>query len=95
MKTVWLPRAIQDLETIRDYIKQENPQAASKVARAIINTVSLIEEHPYIGQASELDEIFEKEVAGLPYLIPYRVVEDRLEILRVFHEAQQRPKEWN
>ena len=95
MKTVWLPKAIEDLEDIREYIAKENPLAAQNVAIAIIETANLLEEHPNIGHPGEIDDVLEKQVVGLPYLIPYRVVGEYLQILRVFHEAQEKPKDWN
>jgi toxin ParE1/3/4 len=36
----------------------------------------------------------ELQVARLPYFLPYRVVDDRIEILRIFHESQERPSAW-
>jgi len=30
----------------------------------------------------------------LPFVLPYRVARGRIEILRVFHEAQERPDHW-
>ena len=94
MKVVWLPRAVHDLKGIREYIARENPQAANKLAQKIRETVMLLSEHPYIGHPSELEEVYEKQVVDLPYLIPYRMVGQQLQILRVFHEAQSRPEVW-
>ena len=42
MKTVWLPRAIEDLEEIRAYIAKENPGAAQNVAKNIIETSKML-----------------------------------------------------
>ncbi len=95
MKTVWLPRAIEDLEAIRDYIAKENPTAAQSVAQAIIETVSLLEIHPHLGHAGQIDDVLEKQVVGLPYLIPYRVIGQYLQILRIFHEAKEKPGNWD
>lgn len=33
-------------------------------------------------------------VTGLPYLLPYTVHPDHIEVLRVFHDAQHRPASW-
>lgn len=78
-----------DLEEIRAYIAKENPGAAQSVAKNIIETVNLLEEHPHMGHPSDIDDVLEKQVVGLPYLFPYRVVGQYLQIMRVFHESQQ------
>ncbi|MBV9051840.1 MAG: type II toxin-antitoxin system RelE/ParE family toxin [Hyphomicrobiales bacterium] len=52
-------------------------------------------DHPYLGQPSATTiGIHELRVARLPYVLPYRVVNERIEILRVFHESQDRPSAW-
>ncbi len=94
MKIVWLPWAIQDLSNIRDYIAEENPSAAKKVANIILKTVQLLSKQPYLGQATDIEDVYEKQVVDLPYLIPYRIINNQLQILRVFHESQQKPKKW-
>lgn len=50
---------------------------------------------PYLGKQSESDpDIRELQISALPFLLPYRVARGRIEILRVFHEAQERPDHW-
>lgn len=94
MKVAWLPRAVCDLKDLREYIARENPSAANKVASKIRETVQLLPEHPYMGHPTELEDVYEKQVIGLPFLIPYRVVGQQLQVLRIFHEAQMNPEEW-
>jgi toxin ParE1/3/4 len=94
MKIVWLPKAIANLESVKHHIAKDNPQAARNVAQKIQQTVSLIHDHPYIGKPTELPDILEKQVADLPYLIPYQIVHDELHILRIFHESQEKPNSW-
>lgn len=95
MKAVWLPRAVADLENARAYIARDNPQAARDVAQKIKKAVARIKARPRLGRPADVEDIRIMSVAGLPYLIPYRVRKDRVEILRVFHTAQQRPENWD
>ena len=90
-----LPRARRDLESIRTYIASENPQAAQKVAAALVKSFGLLSRNPEIGRPSEAGGIREWSVPGLPYLIPYRIKDGSIEILRVFHASRDRPQSWS
>ncbi len=94
MKAVWLPRAVADLAAIRAYIAEHDPRAARRVAARIRKIVGTIKSRPYAGRPADVSDIREMSVPGLPYLIPYRVAQDRIELLRVFHTAQLRPESW-
>jgi toxin ParE1/3/4 len=94
MKLVWLPRAVADLQHVRAYIAEHDPHAARIVAQKIRTLVARLKARPSLGRPTEIDEIRKISVPGLPYFIPYRVREGRIEILRVFHTAQDQPKTW-
>ena len=94
MKLVWLPRAVADLQEARAYIAAHDPQAARAVAQKIRKLVARLKARPHLGRQADVDEIRQISVPGLPYLIPYRVKDGRIEILRVFHTAQARPQNW-
>jgi toxin ParE1/3/4 len=70
-------------------------EVASRVFQRIIRSASALADNPYLGHPSaSADGVHELQVTRLPYLLPYRVVGDRVEILRVFHESQVRPSTW-
>ena len=94
MKLVWLPRAVADLQEARAYIAEHDPQAARAVAQKIRKLVAHLKARPHLGRQADVDEIRQISVPGLPYLIPYRVKDGRIEILRVFHTAQEPPQNW-
>ena len=79
-----------DLEHIRDTIILENPAAAEKVQQAITKAIELLQSFPYLGRPGALGTR-EKTVKSLPYIVVYRVHDEELIILRVFHGAQNRP----
>lgn len=95
MKVVWLPHAVADLANARAYIAQHNPSAAKSVAARIKKIVSQLCRHPYLGRPTDVEDVREMTVAGLPYLIPYRVRDDRIEILRVFIRRKNGRKRGN
>lgn len=84
--------AESDLEHIRDTIILENPAAAEKVQQSITKAIELLKFFPYLGRPGDgdLKGAREKTVKSLPYVIVYRVHDEELIILRVFH-AQNRP----
>lgn len=91
----WLDDAKYDLQALYRYITQENPAAANRVANRILDAVNLLLEQPEIGRQGRVSHTRELIVSGTPYLIPYRVKNNVIEILRVFHGAMQWPKEFS
>ncbi len=94
MKLRLLPRAARDLAEIRTYIATDDPDAAAAVATALRKSLALIAERPDIGRPGATPDIREWSVPRLPYVVPYRVRGDHVEILRVWHTRRNRPSEW-
>ncbi|MCX7089874.1 MAG: type II toxin-antitoxin system RelE/ParE family toxin [Legionellales bacterium] len=92
MKIRWLEDSIQDLISLRQYIEQENPAAAKRVAKIIIQSVNLLLDQPGIGRAGRVPNSRELVVTGTPFLVPYRIKNNTIEILRVLHSARQWPE---
>ena len=92
MRIVWSRRAVQHLAEIRSYIARDHPQAAQRVAARILESVDLLAGHPHIGRSGRVIGTRELVVSGTPYVIPYRVKEDRLELIAMFHGKQKWPK---
>ena len=92
MKIVWSRRAIGHLTALRDYIAADNPQAAANVAARILDSVDRLASHPHSGRPGRITGTRELVVPGTPYVIPYRVRGDRLDLIAVFHGKQKWPK---
>jgi toxin ParE1/3/4 len=91
MQIKWQNRAISDLQHLQEYITQENPRAAQQVANRIIQAVDLLRSQPGMGRPGRAPNTRELIVNGTPYLLPYRVRNNVLEILRVLHGAMKWP----
>ncbi len=89
----WLEDAVYDLKALRQYIAQDNPPAANRIAKQILKTVELLSEQPAIGRQGRVSNTRELIISGTPYIIPYRMKNNAIEILRVFHGAMQWPEE--
>ncbi|MGB7284508.1 MAG: type II toxin-antitoxin system RelE/ParE family toxin [Candidatus Acidiferrum sp.] len=91
MRVRWLRVALANLEAEADYIAEDNPAAAGRVVQRILRTVALLRKNPAIGRPGRVPGTRELVVPNTPYIVPYRVRADTLEILRVFHAARKWP----
>ncbi len=92
MTIVWSPRAIEHLAHLRAHIARDNPKAANRVANALLEAVERLAELPNLGRPGRVVGTRELIVPGTPYVIPYRLRGDRLEVVAVFHTRQKWPK---
>jgi toxin ParE1/3/4 len=91
MKVIWSRRAIRHLAAIRAYIAKDSEQNAALVATRILKAVELLQSQPGIGRPGRVLGTRELVVPDTPYIIPYRVRGERLELIAVFHGRRQWP----
>lgn len=94
MRLEWLRTALTNLSDEADYIAQENPQAAQKFVSEVMASVRNLTQYPHLGRAGRVFGTRELVVSGYPYIIPYRVMNETVEILRVFHTARKWPRKF-
>ena len=94
MRVKWLRIAVQNLDQAAEWIAKDNPQSARVFVISVQDTVDKISHFPAMGKTGRVAGVREMGVVGYPYIIPYRVVGDELQILRIFHVRQQRPDGW-
>ncbi len=92
MKVIWFKRAILDLKSAKDYIAQDNPLAAQKIVRRIRDKVSLLSDQPGIGRPGRVPNTKELVVDRTPFILPYRVRDNNIEIIRVLHTSRRWPQ---
>jgi toxin ParE1/3/4 len=88
----WSPRAIEHLADLRSYIARDNATAANRIASVLLEAVERLAELPNLGRPGRVAGTRELVVPGTPYVIPYRLRGDRLEVIAVFHGRQKWPK---
>ena len=93
MTIVWSPRAIEHLAHLRKYIARDNPNAANRIASALLEAVERLAQLPNLGRPGRVAGTRELVVPGTPHIIPYRLRGDRLEVVAVFHARQKWPKQ--
>lgn len=92
MRLRWSKRAIRRLASIHDYIAKDSPAAAARVAAAIVGAALRLQKFPYIGRPGRIEGTRELVVPGLPYIIPYRVVDGVVQIASVIHTSRKWPE---
>ncbi len=93
MKIAWSVEALDDLESLRNFIGEDSPTAARDMALRIIAAVErLLEPHPQIGRPGRIAGTRELVVAQTPYIVPYRIDAGTISVLRVFHAARRWPE---
>ena len=92
MRVRWLRRALLDLDAAEAYIAQDDPHAAADVVLKIVRAVSLLKEQSGIGRTGRVSGTKELIVPKTPYIVPYRVKADTIQILRVYHMSRKWPE---
>ncbi len=89
MRVRWLRQAELDLDAAEEYIAKDNPVAAARVALEIVKAVACLAHHPGIGRSGRIPGTKELVVAGTPYIVPYRIKEESIQVLRVYHTSRK------
>jgi toxin ParE1/3/4 len=82
----WTPEASGQLEASVKYIEQDNPDAARRVAQAVLDRIEQLARFPDIGRPGEVRGT--RELVRSPYVIVYRYNDEIVEILYIWHGAQ-------
>jgi len=93
MEIVWSPDAVADLAELREHIAADNPKAVIRMVQRIIDVVeTLLTTQPAMGRPGRVAGTRELMIAQTPYLVPYRIRDDRIEIIRMYHSARKWPE---
>jgi toxin ParE1/3/4 len=90
----WLKRALKNLDEEAEYIARDNPQAAARMLERIATSIDRLATHPASGRPGRVPGTRELVISGTVYLVPYRVRDETVEILRVFHAARKWPQKF-
>ncbi len=88
----WTKRAIRSLVSIDSFISKDSPAAAARVAATILDAIAQLERFPQSGRPGRIEGTRELVVHGIPYIIPYRIVDDVILLLSVIHTSREWPK---
>jgi len=91
MRIRWTPAAATDLEHIKDYLTEHNRQFAESTVLELYETILSLKTSPNRGRLGREEGTRELVVTRLPYIVAYRVKEQTVQVLHIFHGAQDRP----
>ena len=94
MQLKWLRKALANLEDEAAYIAQDNPAAAARFIETVFTAVDHLTDYPALGCQGRVAGTRELVISDFPYVVPYRVRGQNVEILRVFHTARMPPSAW-
>ncbi len=92
MQVKWLRHALRNLEQEAAYIARDNPRAAAALVVEADESTRLLTLHTDLGRPGRVPGTRELVLPHFPYIIPYRVKAQRVEILRVLHTARKWPQ---
>jgi toxin ParE1/3/4 len=72
MQLRWSPAAVEDLFRIIEYIQQENPAAAQRIAKTIYESAGSLKSFPNKGRAGRVEGTRELPLPPLPFVVVYR-----------------------
>jgi addiction module RelE/StbE family toxin len=87
----WTPAAAADLQHINDYLKDHYPHYRQPTIRKVYAAIRSLRAWPHRGRAGREEGTRELLFPPLPYIAVYRVKERSIEVLRIYHGAQERP----
>ncbi|WET15493.1 type II toxin-antitoxin system RelE/ParE family toxin [Yersinia intermedia] len=92
MNVIWLRKAAVNLEHEYQWLYEKKPTAAQNFANEVYELTSLLATQPSMGRAGRVMGTRELVLYNFPYLLPYRVKNAEIQILRVFHTYREPPK---
>ena len=90
-RLVFSPQFLRRLDDIRERIASDNLAAAMRVIERIRSAVRHLAASPAIGRPGRVEDTRELVITGTPYIVPYRVRGDVVEIITVLHSSQRWP----
>ena len=86
----WTPEASARPENIALRIAEDNPEAALKTVRNIFQRIEQLVTFPHRGRIGREEGTRELVFSPLPCIAVYRVIDSTIEILQIWHGAQDR-----
>ncbi|HKZ16805.1 MAG TPA: type II toxin-antitoxin system RelE/ParE family toxin [Geobacteraceae bacterium] len=93
MHIKWTSKARRDLFSVEAYISRDNPTAAVETVLKIITAVESISGFADMGRTGRVTDTRELVIPGLPFIIPYRINNSTIIILRVYHTSRKWPEQ--
>jgi toxin ParE1/3/4 len=92
MNLLWTAPALADLAALHEHISADDAAAADQMLnRIILLAETQLSRMPESGCLGRVPNTRELVVTGSPYFLPYRIVGETIQVLRVIHGARRWP----
>ncbi|HTC34666.1 MAG TPA: type II toxin-antitoxin system RelE/ParE family toxin [Bryobacteraceae bacterium] len=88
MRIRWTVPAADDLEGISRYLHKHYPRLAQPTMRTIYRRIGSLKTSPHRGRLGQRSGTRELTITPLPYVVVYSVRDETIEILHIYHGAQ-------
>lgn len=88
MRIRWTTAAAADLQRINGYLRDHHPNYRQATIRKVYAAIQSLTAWRHLGRAGRGTREF--TFPPLPYIAVYRVKEQSIEVLRIYHGAQDR-----
>jgi plasmid stabilization system protein ParE len=82
----WTTEAADQLVAAVKHIREDDPAAARNVAQTVIDHIERLSVFPGLGRSGEAKGT--RELVSPPYVVVYRYTDEIVEILHIWHGAQ-------
>ena len=87
MELRWALRARGDLRRIYDHYSRISPALADEIIAEVERAPDILMDHPFAGPPLPHRTLRKWSVRDVPFVLLYRVLRSRVEIVRVVHAA--------
>ena len=90
-RLVFAPRALQDMERLADFLRENEPASANKTVAILISGLSVLKLHPLVGRIVERgyrELLISRGRTGYIALYTYDVVSNTALILAIRHQRE-------
>ncbi len=91
MRVVLSNLALADLDEVERHIARDDPGATIDTVRRLLAAAELLARHPEAGRSGRIPGTRELVVHSTPYVTPYRVRDNLVEVLRALHGRRRWP----
>ena len=84
-------KALADIEALTDFLRENDPLAAGETADLLIEAITLLDHHPFIGRPVEADLrelVISRGKTGYVALYRFRESDDAILILAIRHQRE-------
>jgi toxin ParE1/3/4 len=92
VKIRWTRQANADLDSAYEFVAAHNPTAAANLIHRIEQTIGILAQNPAAGRKGRIGGTREFAIAGTPFVIPYRIRGQVIDILALIHGSRKWPK---